>query len=87
MTTSSIIRYSVNADKEFDRELRALIGERGINSFFLAAARNELRRIKRERAMKRVAEAGDLFPDITDSRAFVREVRSRDRGRLKRLGV
>jgi hypothetical protein len=88
MSNSDNVRYNINADKAFDKELRELVRNRSISSFFLDAARAELKRIRRERAMKAVNEMGDPFAQIHDAASYIHNLRRKDtEHRLSKLDV
>jgi hypothetical protein len=88
MSNTDTVRYNINADKAFDRELRELVRNRSISGFFVEAAQKELKRIRRERAIKAVREMTDPFSEISDPAAYIHELRRKDTAyRLDKRGV
>jgi hypothetical protein len=88
MSNTDTVRYNINADKAFDRELRELVHNRSISGFFVEAAQKELKRIRRERAMRVVLEMGDPVPQIDDPAAYIHDLRRKDtEHRLSKHGV
>jgi hypothetical protein len=78
MSNSDTVRYNINADKAFDRELRELVRNGNISGFFLDAARTELKRIRREKAMQAVNEMADPFAAIEDPAPYIHDLRRKD---------
>lgn len=78
MNNSDVVRYNINASKAFDKELRELVKGQSISRFFLESAHKELKRIRRERAMKMVERMTDPLPTISDGAEYIHELRRKD---------
>lgn len=59
----------------------------GMSKFLLEAAEEKLAREEREQALRELADAPPTFTGITDSGAYIRQLRASDEGRLKRFGL
>lgn len=87
MNNTDMVRYNIVSDRAFDEELRKEVEKGSISRFFIEAARNEMKRRRRERAMERLRTMKPAFDAITDSAAWVRELRATDEERMKKLGL
>jgi hypothetical protein len=87
MSNINVVRYSINADKVFDTQLRREVGKGEITAFFLEAAHKELARRRREKALQELKGIGPLFPHIQNSTQWVRELRDTDEERMNKLGI
>jgi hypothetical protein len=87
MNNTDLVRYNIVSDKEFDNELRKEVKPGNISSFFIQAARVEIQRRRRERALARLRTQGQQFAHITDSAAWTRELRATDEERMEKLDL
>jgi hypothetical protein len=87
MSNTGVVRYNIVSDKQFDDDLRKEVKRGDISSFFIEAARTEIVRRRRERALARLRERGQQFAHITDSATWTRELRTIDEERLEKLGL
>jgi post-segregation antitoxin (ccd killing protein) len=58
-----------------------------MSRYISEAVRERIAREKREKALREILAAKSTFTDVPDGATFVREVRSEDRKRDKRLGL
>jgi len=58
-----------------------------MSSYISEAVRERIAREKREKALREILAAHPTFTDVKDGTAFVRELRSVDKKRDKRLGL
>lgn len=81
------VRVNVSLPFELVKDLKKISPKRGVSKFLSEAAEEKMRRDKREKALKELLAGPPAFPDIRDSAKWVRDLRKRDLGRLKRLGI
>jgi hypothetical protein len=87
MSNTDIVRYNIVSSREFDAELRKEVERGSISRFFIEAARNEIRRRRKERALEKLRAMKPAFDEIADSAAWVRELRATDEERMRKLGL
>ena len=85
---SDTIRVNISAPRQFIAELKALVSKGDISRFLIEAAKEKLEREKRMKAMQRVRELADPFPEVENASQYIHEKRARDEEhRQSKLGV
>ena len=84
-------KVSVTLPKELAREIRSIVSQGEVSSFFTEALEHYLAYRKQKVALEKGFGAwkNESHPDLTtpeDSTAYVRAIREADRERLERLG-
>ncbi len=87
MNGTNYVRMNISLPKEVADILKKDIPPRGISKFLAEAAREKIREIEREKALKELLKAPAAFTEIRDSVAYIRKMRRLDERRMKRLGL
>lgn len=87
MNTSPIVRVNVTLPESLVMKVKEQVRRGGMSKFLLEAAEEKLAREEREQALRELKDAPPSFTNITDSGAYIRELRAADEERLKRLGL
>lgn len=75
-------RLNISLPEETVNKIRKIVPKRGLSRFLDEAARDRLKQIELEKALKELLAAPPAFPQIKNSSKWVRELRRRD---LKRF--
>ncbi len=87
-TSSNYVRMNVSLPKDLVKDLKTNIPARGISKFMANATREEINRMKREKALKEILAAPPAFTFLKGKNAavrWVRKMRREDNKRLKRI--
>lgn len=84
---TNYIRMNVSLPMELVLLLKKTVPTRGVSKFLAEAAREKIRNIEREKALKELLNATPTFTDIKDSVKYIRKIRRLDEKRMKRLGI
>lgn len=87
MDTSPVVRVNVTLPQSVVLKVKKRARRGGMSKFLLEAAEEKLAREEREQALRELKDAPPTFTNITDSGAYVRQLRAADEERLKRLGL
>ena len=82
-----ITRINISLPEETISRIKKVAPDRGVSKFLAEAAEEKIKSIGREKAFRELLKASPAFPRIKNSSNWVRDLRSKDLNRLKRLGV
>lgn len=85
--TSNYIRINVSLPRDLVKELKKKVASRGMSKFISDAAREKVKKEKRDRAFKELLEGPPAFTEIKDSALYIRKMRHLDEKRMKRLDI
>lgn len=87
MTVSPIVRVNISLPETVVIRVKKRTRRGGMSKFLSEAAEEKLAREEREQALRELADAPPTFTNITESGAYIRQLRATDEERLKRFGL
>lgn len=87
MNVSSVVRVNISLPESVVVRVKKRTQRRGMSKFLSEAAEEKLAREEREEALRELKEAPPTFTEVSDSRAYIRQLRASDEERLKRFDL
>lgn len=87
VNTPKIVRMNITVPTDILSELKKYAPVRGVSNFLVEAAKEKIARIEKDKALKELLMAPVTFIAVKDAVSFIKNQRSLDEKRLKRLGV
>ena len=85
--SGNYVRVNVSLPRDLVKELKRRVPKREVSRFLSDAAKEKIRHLTADDALKELLAGPPAFPHIKDSVKWIRDLRRRDLKRLERLGV